>query len=75
MVDFVGRYERLPEDFSIVARRLGSVARLSAHNSSDHAPFASYYTPELASIVARTYARDVQAFGYQPPAVTESFRA
>jgi hypothetical protein len=72
MVDFVGRYERLAEDFSIIARRLGTEALLPTHNSSDHAPFASYYTPESASIVARVYARDVRAFGYQPPVIEPS---
>jgi hypothetical protein len=71
MVDFVGRFERLAEDFSIIARKLGMDARLRSHNSSGHAPFATYYTPASAGIVARIYARDVDAFGYRFP-LTES---
>ena len=69
MVDFVGRYERIGEDFSIIARRLGVRGALQAHNPSDHAPFASYFTPTSAGIVASVYARDVDAFGYQSPIV------
>ena len=69
MVDFVGRYERIGEDFSIIARRLGVREALGAHNHSDHAPFASYFTPTSAGIVASVYARDIDAFGYQSPIV------
>lgn len=67
MVDFVGRYEQLSGDFAIVARRLGVNAVLPAHNASNHAHFASYFTAESAAIVAQIYARDAYAFGYQPP--------
>lgn len=67
MVDFVGRYERLADDFAIVARRLGVDAALPAHNTSSHAHFASYFTAETADIVARVYNRDIGAFGYQLP--------
>jgi hypothetical protein len=67
MVDFVGRYERIGEDFSIVARRLGVADALAAHNSSSHAPFASYYSRTAAELVASIYARDIDAFGYQSP--------
>jgi len=72
MVDFVGRYERLSDDFSIIARRLGvETAALPTHNASGHANFASYYTPELADIVGRIYDRDVRAFGYRPAVLPE----
>jgi hypothetical protein len=67
MVDFVGRYERLHDDFAVVARRLGIDATLGAENRSEHLPFATYYTLETANVVARAYARDVAAFGYASP--------
>lgn len=73
MVDFVGRYERLRDDFSIVARRLGVEAIVPARNASDHEHFSSYYTPELARTVAHIYDRDVRAFGYQPPTPSGRF--
>jgi chondroitin 4-sulfotransferase 11 len=67
MVDFVGRFERLEEDFAFVAKRLGIAARLPKANSSGHAPFASCYSPETAAVVAKVYARDLDAFSYQSP--------
>ncbi len=68
MVDFVGRYETLARDFAQVAARLGSNATLAWKNSSEHAPYASYYTQRSADVVARVYERDAKMFGYAPPA-------
>lgn len=69
-IDWVGRYERLEEDFGFVARRLGVDATLPRANASDRAPFASYYTEETAEMVGRIYQRDCEIFGYRwTPAV------
>lgn len=66
VVDYVGRFERLQESFDEISRRLGraSVA-LARTNASQHAPYAEYYTPAMADIVARRYARDIAHFGYR----------
>lgn len=64
MVDFVGRFERLSEDYSVIAGRLGKNTSLPVVNSSAHDHYSSYYTPETREIVGQVYARDVAAFGY-----------
>jgi hypothetical protein len=64
MVDFVGRFERLTDDFDVVARRLGLAANLPLTNQSEHAPFAAYYDSETRDIVRLVYSRDIEAFGY-----------
>lgn len=64
-VDWVGRYERLAEDFAAVARRLGVGATLPLINASDRAPFTFYYTEETAAMVGRIYQRDCEIFGYR----------
>jgi hypothetical protein len=66
IVDFVARFERLQEGLDEISRRLGraSVA-LQRTNASRHGPYAEYYTPVTADIVARRYARDIAHFGYQ----------
>jgi chondroitin 4-sulfotransferase 11 len=66
LVDYVGRFERLQQDFDVISRRLGraSVA-LPRHNASQHAAYRGYYTPALAALVAERYARDIAHFGYR----------
>lgn len=65
LVDFVGRFERWEADAGAVFDRLGiRVPAWPRRNPSRHAHYATYYTPELAELVARRYARDVAAFGY-----------
>ena len=66
IVDFVGRFERLQEDFNEISYRLGrSPTTLPWTNNSRHASYTEYYTPATAEIVARRYSRDVAQFGYQ----------
>ena len=63
-VDFIGRYERLEADFEGVCQRLGVCASLPRANPSDHVHFSRYYDPELRTMIADFYARDLQNFGY-----------
>lgn len=62
LVDFVGRFERLEEDFA----RLGLPASgmLPRLNTSRHDDYRRYYTDELREIVAERFARDCAHFGY-----------
>jgi len=67
MVDFVGRFERLQDDFAVVAARLGMDTSLEPSNTSHHEPFERYYSEETAEVVGRVYARDAETFGYRTP--------
>jgi hypothetical protein len=64
-VDFVGRHERLAEDWDRVARRIGlppvALPRLQAAPAM---PYAAFYTDETRRIVAARYRGDVELFGY-----------
>lgn len=65
IVDFIGYFERLEEDFAEVARRIGIPASLPPPKS--HAPrkdYRSFYTDETKELVAGAYARDIELFGY-----------
>ena len=65
IVDFVGRFERLQESFDEISRHLGRASvELPRTNASQHAAYTEYYTPAMAEIVARRYARDIEHFGY-----------
>jgi chondroitin 4-sulfotransferase 11 len=65
MVDYVGRFERIDEDFAYVAHRLGRDMRLGKTNQSGHRHFSSYYDEDTREIVRRVYARDIEAFNYR----------
>jgi Sulfotransferase family len=64
LVDFIGRYELLHEDFAQVCARLGVQIELPHANSSPHEDYRTYYTPATRELVARYFQRDIELFGY-----------
>ena len=64
-VDFLGRFERVAEDWREISQRLELPTELGHHNRSRHRHYAEFYTPETAAIVAEVYARDIELFGYR----------
>jgi len=65
-IDFVGRYERLAEDFRFVEQAIGlptiELPRLQA--AREPRTYAAFYTAETRRIAADRYGRDVEMFGY-----------
>jgi hypothetical protein len=65
LVDFVGRYERLDEDFVLVCRRLGLDATLPRLNRSrPDGEYRAYYTPCARRLVEEHFRKDIELFGY-----------
>jgi hypothetical protein len=65
IVDFIGRFERLEEDFGDVCQHLKVNASLSKTNTSKHDSYQGYYTPATRKLVAEHYRRDIELFGYE----------
>ncbi|GEM_PF-55872 len=67
IVDFVGRYENLKEDFKKICGiiDLPQVKLPHIRHKSKHTHYSAYYTPEMREIVAQRYAKDIEFFGYQ----------
>ena len=63
-VDFVGRFERLAEQFEPIRQRYGLPA-LDRRNASPAYDYRDLYTEELVERVAARYAGDIERFGYQ----------
>lgn len=63
LVHHLGRFERLLEDWEVVRARAG-LAPLPHVNPSRAGDHAAMYTPELARIAARRYAKDIELLGY-----------
>ena len=64
LVEFVGRYERLEQDFHYVCERLGVDAQLPHLRATEHAPYRDYYTSATREAVARHFERDIERFEY-----------
>lgn len=65
LVDFIGRYERLEEDFQAICRRIGISATLPRLNVSKTRSYQSYYSSETMELVRRSFAPDIELFSYE----------
>lgn len=64
MVDFIGRFENLAEDFRYVSERIGVNKELPFLNESSRTDYRECYTPALAERVWSVYRADFELFGY-----------
>ncbi|MBP0019135.1 MAG: sulfotransferase family 2 domain-containing protein [Cyanobacteria bacterium SBLK] len=66
MVDFIGRYENLAQDFQSVCDRLHIEAHLPHVNQSSRTKqdYRTYYNEKTKGIVADIFQEDIQLFGY-----------
>lgn len=65
IVDFVGRFERLADDFAQVAARLDRDVELPHLNASQRGPYPDYYSDRTRQLVEQRFANDIEAFGYE----------
>lgn len=67
IVDFIGRFERLHEDFAEVCR-LAGIRQLQLphrrHSSERQRDYRTYYDDVTIELVANHYAEDIDRFGY-----------
>lgn len=67
IVDFVGRYERLHDDFAEACRRIGIPCPELPHRrqaTDRRKDYRTYYDDDTAALVARRFAADIERFGY-----------
>lgn len=67
-VDFVGRFERLREDFAEVCQRIGlPPTELPQENKSElreSRGYREHFSPPMRKRIERIYRREIEAFGY-----------
>lgn len=64
IVDFVGRYETLAQDFQYVGKILNINSSLPHLNKSEHRDYQAYYTDKTRKLVEEHFEEDIQLFGY-----------
>ncbi len=65
MVDFVGRFESLSDDFATLCEHLGIRAHLPHLKASKRKGYAAYYEPATRTIVGEAFEVDLERFGYE----------
>ncbi|HHC74145.1 MAG TPA: sulfotransferase [Thiothrix sp.] len=64
MVDYIGRFENLQQDFQSVAQHLGIQANLPKRNTSNHRNYPDYYDSYTKKLVGIHFAEDIDLFEY-----------
>ncbi len=65
LVDFVGRFEQIEQDFESVCSRIGVSVSLPRINVSSAASYREYYDKETVDLVSRVFEPDILTFGYR----------
>ncbi|MFC2164529.1 sulfotransferase family 2 domain-containing protein [Acidobacteriota bacterium] len=68
VVDFIGKFENLQEDFNTICRKIGiqDPPKLKRYQKTRHKHYTKYYpTQELKDMVEFIYKNDVEHFGYK----------
>ena len=61
----VGRFERLQDDWTFIADKLGVKRELPHLNESIHRPYPECYDDECVEVVAKLYSEEIDALGYK----------
>lgn len=65
LVNFIGRFENLEDDFRQICERLNRSAALPRLKSSQRGDYRDYYNSETIEIVARWFIKDIERFDYK----------
>jgi hypothetical protein len=67
LVDFIGRYENLQQDFQHICKTLdaGHLRLPHKRKAGDRRDYRSYYSDELATLVGDWFKRDIEALDYR----------
>lgn len=62
---FVGRFERLQDDWATIAKRIGAPPEVPHANATRHAPYTEHYDDTSREIVGLLYKKEIEHLGYQ----------
>jgi hypothetical protein len=67
IVDFIGKFENLEDDYKIIMKKLGVDKELPHANNGNNNKlhYAEYYTPKTIDIITKKFKVDIEYFGYE----------
>lgn len=65
LVDFVGRFEDIDQDFQNICTRIGISANLPKINVSNTRPYQEFYNSETREMIRKTFEPDIALFNYE----------
>ena len=66
IVDYIGRFENLHNDFKTVCKTIGLPNMKLRHlNRTHHKHYSKYYDEQTKQIVTQIYKKDIEAFDYK----------
>lgn len=72
VVDYVGRFENLQEDWNKISQKIRIDTILPYLNKEKHDHYSSYFDEETRAVVEERYKRDLEYFGYEYEDVANS---
>ncbi|MBE9139435.1 sulfotransferase family 2 domain-containing protein [Nodosilinea sp. LEGE 07088] len=64
IVDYIGKFENLEDDFDNICQRISISAKLPHVNKSNRAKYTEFYTPRSKKIVEKSFEKDIEIFKY-----------
>ncbi|HEY6206440.1 MAG TPA: sulfotransferase family 2 domain-containing protein [Chthoniobacterales bacterium] len=67
LADFIGRFERLDEDWAVIADKLGIAEKTLPHTRENPRPrhYTEYYNTRTRDLIAQKFRVDIDHFGYE----------
>lgn len=65
IVDFIGRHERLVDDFNLICKTIGINTSLSHLNNTNHRDYRTYYNQDTMRKIVKLFKDDIEFFGYR----------
>lgn len=66
-VDFIGRFERINEDWEIISKKINMNSKLEHHkiNIKNQKHYTEYYSPKTMNIIGEKFKVDIEYFDYK----------
>ena len=64
IVDYIGKYENLQDDFNEITRKIGINASLPYKNKSKHKDYREYYNDYTRDLIEKAFKEDIEMFNY-----------
>ena len=65
-LDFIGRFEKLQEDYNKVCSTIGCTNKLGhKEQGEEKANYTKFYTEDVKKVVGEVYKKDIEYFGYE----------